>query len=475
MVASSFSLSAADTAYMIACAVGVLTLIFPGLVLYYAGMSKTTRVIKTVLLVLAIYCVVTLAWFSFGYSLACGPRTSRRGTSTPVFGDGTRLWLRGLKLTVAHEDAPTVPEAIYCLFQLAFAIVTSVLVSGSFADRVRFFPMLVFTFLWHIVVYCPIAHAIWHQDGFLYQAGVLDFAGGCVVHISAGVSSLVACAVVGNNRDHGKQRFFPHNILLTFMGVCLIFIGWMGFNGGSANNVSDGRAAMAVLNTVIATAAAAPGWAFAEAFLNKEDDIVRMDESRLLGLINGVIAGLVAITPACGFVDTNGAFWIGAIAGPLCYLSSIVKAKLGWDDALDAFGIHATGGAVGCLLTGFFATSAVGAKNGVFYANTTKGGTQLGIQIYAIVVCAGWAAFATSCILLPMDYFVGMRDFKTDKDVDPMMGVTLDKHRYGDYSASPGGSVPAPVSDPSPRSSPQPLETKASFAELEVDGALENP
>jgi Amt family ammonium transporter len=224
--------SPGDTSYVIASTIGVLMMVLPGFVLYYAGMVHEGKVVKVVEVVLSIFCVVTLAWFAFGYSLSFGPVTSARADSTPIYGDGTRLWLRGLKRGSVHQNAPTVPEATYCSFQLAFAIVTSVLVIGSVADRVKLGSACLFTLLWHLVVYCPIAHAVWHKDGFLFQAGVLDFAGGNVVHISSGCSALVACAIVGNKYGFSKSRFFPSNMLSTFTGVCLLSIGWMGLDFG---------------------------------------------------------------------------------------------------------------------------------------------------------------------------------------------------------------------------------------------------
>jgi len=324
--------SAGDTAFVIASTGGVIMMTLPGLILYYAGMVRVQMVLTTVRLVVAIFATITLCWFSFGYSLAFGPRITHRGDSTPIYGDATRLWLRGMTMTTFHENAPMVPESIYCLFQLAFAIVTSTLVVGSFADRVRFGPVMLFVVLWHFVVYCPIAHAVWHPDGFLFQAGVMDYAGGNVVHISSGCSALVACAIVGNNYGFARDRFAPHNVLLTFMGVSLLYVGWLGFNGGNALNATDGVAAMAVLNTIIGSSASSISWAFVDAALERD---IRTD-MQFLGMMNGLIAGLVAITPACGFVDSNGAFWIGTLGGIGCNLSAKLKTKFGWGASLVA-------------------------------------------------------------------------------------------------------------------------------------------
>jgi len=425
---------------MIASCLGVLMMTLPGFILYYAGMARASKVLTTIRLVFSIFCIITLCWFSFGYSLSFGPRTSMRPQSVPVYGDASRLWLRGMVQKSAHELAPTIPEFIFCVFELAFAIATVVLVVGSFADRVKFFPVMLFCCIWHFVVYCPIAHSVWHPDGFLYQAGVMDFAGGNVVHISAGCSALVACAVVGNNYGFSPERFFPHNILLTFMGVCLVFVGWLSFNGGSALNATDGRACLAVLNTIISSSAGAVSWAFLDSVLNRDLPI----DAQFIGMMNGLIAGLVTVTPACGFIDANGAFWIGIIGGLSCNLGAKLKHYAGWDDALDAFGIHATGGAMGTILTGFFAIPAyTGMRGSVFYSGLKAGGTQLGIQIYSVVVCAGWSAFASFVILTAIELTIGLRDFKEDIKDSAVLGVTLDKHRYGDYESAAVAAVAA--------------------------------
>jgi len=362
--------SDADTAWMLTSTALVIFMTLPGLILYYAGQAKVHHVIDIATHVLATFCVITLAWFSFGYSLALAPITSHRATSTPIYGDASRLWLRGMKFDTYHVNAQTIPEPIYCAFQLAFACITAALVGGSFAERVKLLPFLLFIVIWHFVVYCPIAHAVWHPDGFLYQAGVLDFAGGNVVHITAGCSGLVGTWVIGNRRGFARTRNAPHNLLLTFMGVAMLLFGWIGFNGGSSNQ-ADGYAAMAVLNTMIAVVTSALSWTLTAVTL-------KSDEAPFLSLNNGLIAGLVAVTPACGFIDANGAFWCGFIAGALCNIGAKLKHLAGFDDALDAFGLHAIGGTIGCIITGFFALNTANdkgpVKSGVYYGSMKDGG-----------------------------------------------------------------------------------------------------
>jgi Amt family ammonium transporter len=321
----------------------------------------------------------------------------------------------GLNVGSAHILASSIPESVYCMYQLVFAIITCALICGSFADRMKFGPMLIFMILWHVGVYCPIAHWNWHQDGFLFKAGNMDFAGGNVVHISSGVAGLMSTIVVGNRKGFGKERFEPHNILLTFFGASLLWVGWYGFNAGSAGAAGI-LAGIAMLNTQLATATAALTWLFTEWSIRKQPSV--------LGILSGAVAGLVAITPACGYVDPTGAFFIGFIAGPVCYFGAQLKKSLGFDDALDAFGVHAIGGITGGILTGFFATDEYnGFKEdlvapqsavyplppkelGIFYGG---GGKQLGFQIYGIVCCIAWSAVVSYGILQLLDKTIGLR------------------------------------------------------------------
>ena len=287
----------------------------------------------------------------------------------------------------------------------------------------KFHSMLLFMTLWHILVYCPIAHSMWHPAGFLYKYGALDFAGGNVVHISSGVSGLVCAVYLGARKGYGKEAFEPHNILLTVVGSAMLWVGWFGFNAGSAL-AANNRASIAILVTQIATATSVLAWMSTEWIIRKQPSVQ--------GIVSGAVAGLVAITPASGYVDQTGAFFIGLFAGPLCYFGAQLKHKLGYDDALDAFGVHAVGGVVGGIGTGFFASSSIsGSANGVFYTDTFHGGRQLGIQIYAIIFTIFWSLFFTSIIVVVVDNIMGLRVTESEEDIG------LDASLHGESICGP--------------------------------------
>ena len=324
-----------------------------------------------------------------------------------------------MMIKTTHMLAPTIPEALFCAYQLAFAIITAGLICGSFADRMKYHSMIIFITFWHIIVYCPLAHSNWHPQGWLYQLGVLDYAGGNVVHICSGVSGLATVLVIGNRKGFGKERFEPHNILVTFMGMSMLWVGWYGFNAGSAYGANH-NACYALLATQISTSVSALMWMLTEWGVRKQPSI--------LGMINGAVAGLVCITPAAGFVDMTGAFFIGFFGGPLCYLGAQLKHYLGFDDALDAFGVHAIGGIVGGLAVGFFATDQVALPFsygeaagkpilGVYYAGVKVGGHQLGIQCVGIAFAIGWSFIWTWCILQIIDKTIGLRVSSQDEEV----------------------------------------------------------
>jgi len=327
-----------------------------------------------------------------------------------------------------NQLAPTIPESVYCVYQLTFAIITPALITGCFADRMKFSSMLVFMTLWHLTVYCPTAHSNWHPTGFLFQSGVLDFAGGNTVHISSGTSGLVCAIYLGVRKGFGKEVFEPHSILLCAVGSSLLWVGWFGFNAGSAV-AANSRAGLAMLATQIATGTASLSWTFTEWIVRKQPSVA--------GAVSGAVAGLVAITPAAGYLDPTGAFITGFLAGPVCYFGAQLKHYLGYDDALDGFGVHAVGGILGGIMTGFFADPGfVGAVfgGGVFYANTYHGGRQIGFQLYGITCTLFWALFMTFLILVFVDKTIGLRVSETEEELG------LDASLHGE-SVIPTGVV----------------------------------
>ncbi|BCF95702.1 ammonium transporter [Paraburkholderia sp. PGU19] len=353
----SSKISSGDTAWMLTSTALVLFMTIPGLALFYAGMVRKKNVLATVMQSFAITCIVTVIWTVVGYSLAFTPGGSFLGGFSRVMLHGM-AYIKGDKattLTVSHL-APTIPESVYFVYQMTFAIITPALITGAFADRMKFSAMLIFMTLWSIIVYSPIAHMVWEPTGWLATAGILDFAGGTVVHINAGIAGLVCCLVLGKRTGYGKDSMAPHNLVLTMIGGSMLWVGWFGFNAGSAV-AADGRAGFAMLTTQVATAMAALGWMFAE--------WIAKGKPSVLGIVSGAVAGLVAITPASGFVGVGGALAIGLIAGVVCFWSATwLKHKMGYDDSLDAFGVHCIGGIVGALLTGVFAVKDIGGADG---------------------------------------------------------------------------------------------------------------
>ncbi len=404
-------LDSGDTAWMLASTALVLLMTIPGLALYYGGMVRKMNVLSTIMQSFAITCLVTVLWYVVGYSEAFtqGP-TPYLGA---LWGDASRVLLAGMTIDAINvAEAPTIPESVYMSFQMTFAIITPALIAGAFADRMKFSAMFIFMCLWSVLVYGPIAHWVWGPGGFLNTDGVLDFAGGTVVHINSGVAGLVCALVIGKRRGYGVENFAPHNLTLTLIGASLLWVGWFGFNAGSA--VSSGsRAGMAMAVTQIATAGAALSWMFAEWIMRGKPSV--------LGILSGAIAGLVAITPASGFVDPNGAIIIGLAAGVVCFWAAThLKSLLGYDDALDAFGVHAVGGFLGAVLTGVFAKAAIAGTapvNGVVPPLGVLEGNldQLWIQLTGIGYVVLWDVVVTFIILKVIDALVGLR---VDQDVE---------------------------------------------------------
>jgi Amt family ammonium transporter len=367
-------LSSGDTAWMLTSTALVLMMTVPGLALFYGGMVRKKNVLATLMQSFAITCVITILWWLIGYSWAFTPGSAYLGGATRALFNGMTIMKDANKVTVSHL-ALTIPETVYAMFQLTFAIITPALIAGAFADRMKFSAMLVFMSAWSLVVYCPIAHWVWEPSGWLALKGVLDYAGGTVVHINAGIAGLASCLVLGKRVGYGKEAMAPHNLSLTLIGASLLWVGWFGFNAGSAG-AADGRAGMAMVATQIATAAAALSWMFAEWIIKKKPSV--------LGIASGAVAGLVAITPASGFVGPTPSVVIGIVAGVVCFLAATsLKRALGYDDSLDAFGVHCVGGIIGALLTGAFASKEISGADGSVLTQLWGVGTTL---IYGFVM-----------------------------------------------------------------------------------------
>ncbi len=388
-------LDSGDTAWMLTSTALVLMMTIPGLALFYGGMVRKKNVLATVMQSLAITALVTLIWTVVGYSLAFTEGGS-------LLGGMGGFMLAGMTLDSTNSLAPTIPESVFVCFQMTFAIITPALIVGSMAERMKFSALLWFTGLWSILVYSPVAHWVW-GGGFLGGAGVLDFAGGTVVHINAGIAGLVAALMLGKRIGYRKENLSPHNVTYTVVGAALLWVGWFGFNAGSAV-ASNGRAGMAMAVTQIATAAALMGWMFAEWLVNKKPSV--------LGAASGAVAGLVAITPASGYVGPGGAIIIGIAAGVVCFwAASWLKRTAGYDDSLDAFGVHAVGGIVGALLTGVFAVEAIGGTGGLLEGNAG----QVMKQAYGVIVTLLYSGVVSWIILFVLKATIGIRVEETQE------------------------------------------------------------
>ncbi len=388
LVVEISKINSGDTAWMLTSTALVLLMTIPGLALFYGGMVRKKNVLATVMQSFAITCLVTILWMVMGYSLAFMP-------GSPYLGSLGRFLLNGMsfaagqKVSVSHI-AQAIPESVFMMFQMTFAIITPALICGAFADRMKFSAMLWFMGIWSIVVYAPIAHWVWEPGGWLAQKGQLDFAGGTVVHINAGIAGLASALALGKRVGYGKEAMPPHNLTLTVVGASLLWVGWFGFNAGSAV-AADGRAGLAMTVTQIATAAAALAWMFAEWLVKGKPSV--------LGIASGAVAGLVAITPASGFVAPVPAIIIGVAAGVGCYYASTsVKKMFGYDDSLDCFGVHCIGGIIGALLTGAFVSKEISGAEGSVLTQCWGVGATL---IYGFIV--------SFIILKVIDMTIGLR------------------------------------------------------------------
>jgi len=394
-------LNSGDTAWMLTATALVLLMTIPGVALFYGGMVRKPNVLSTVMQSFAVCCLMSIIWMVAGYSLAFGEGGA-------YVGDLSNLFLKNLTLEQVNG---TIPESVFIIFQMTFAIITPALITGAIAERMKFSALLVFLGLWSILVYSPVTHWVW-GGGFLGDVGVLDFAGGTVVHINSGVAALVACLVLGPRTGYRKEVIMPHNLVLTVMGASFLWVGWFGFNAGSAV-AADGLAGMAMAVTQIATAAAALAWMIAE--------WVTHGKPSVLGIASGAVAGLVAITPASGFVDPMGARAIGAVAGIVCFWAATwLKRVLGYDDSLDVFAVHGIGGIVGALLTGVFAVEVIGGTAGVLEGNLG----QVWVQAYGIGATIVYCAVVSFILLKVIDLVIGLRV----KEEDEREGLDIRLH-----------------------------------------------
>jgi len=395
------AISSGDNAWMLTSAALVLLMTGPGLALFYGGLVRRKNVLATMMQSFAMMCIVTVLWALFTYSLAFGPGNAFIGGFHYAF-------LHHVGLAPDPDYSSTIPAQTYMIYQLMFAIITPALICGAFAERMKFSAMCLFLSLWTIVVYSPMAHMVWGKGGFLNAAlggsvPCLDFAGGTVVHITSGVSALVCALYLGKRVGYPKEPAPPHSVVLSFIGACLLWVGWFGFNAGSALAAS-GLATSAFVNTQFATATAAISWCIAE--------WIRNGKPSALGAISGAVAGLVAITPASGFVQPMPALIIGAVAGAFCYLMvTLVKSFFGYDDSLDAFGVHGAGGTIGALLTGFFATTVINPIYGPGKPTGAADGNwhQVLNQLVGVAIAWGLAIVGTLILLKLVDMLIGLR------------------------------------------------------------------
>jgi Amt family ammonium transporter len=415
----------ADNAWMLMCAALVLMMTGPGLALFYGGLVRKKNVLGTMMQSFAMMAIVTVLWAIVGYSLAFAPGSS-------FIGNLSRAFLHGVGAQPDADYAATIPQQTFMIYQLMFAIITPALITGAFAERMKFNAMALFMVLWSLLVYCPMAHMVWGKGGFLNAAlgsrfPTLDFAGGTVVHITSGVSALVCAAYLGRRLGYPREMMPPHSVVLSFIGACLLWVGWFGFNAGSALS-SGSLATSAFVATHFGAAAAALGWGAAE--------WIRNGKPSALGAISGAVAGLVAITPAAGFVSPMSALAIGLIAGVVCYaMVAKVKTIFGYDDSLDAFGVHGAGGTIGAILTGVFASRLV---NPVFHdaqGNAAAVGLmegnwrQVGNQLVGVAIAWTIALVGTLAILKVVDLMVGLRVSAEDE----AQGLDLTQHGEEGY------------------------------------------
>ncbi len=406
-------ISAGDTSFILLSAALVM-IMTPGLGLFYAGMARTKNVLNTIMESFIILCLISVQWVLWGYSLSFGPDISGVIGSLKWFG------LSGVGQEANADYAASIPHIAFCVFQMMFAIITPALITGAVVDRFKFSSLIIFALIWATVVYNPLCHAVWGVGGFIRNMGALDFAGGTVVHISSGFSALAACLFLGKRKGYGVEDMSPHNLTMTIVGASLLWFGWFGFNAGSAL-AAGGLATSAFLTTNTAAATAALTWMITEWVIK--------GKPTALGIVSGAVAGLVAITPAAGFVTPMASICIGGLAGIVCYLAILLKVKVfGYDDSLDVFGVHGVGGTLGALLTGVFATKLVNSagNDGLLHGNPQL----LVTQAIAVAIAASYAFIMTFVILFVINLIMGVRVKQQDEET----GLDLTQHGESGYN-----------------------------------------
>lgn len=407
-------INSGDVAWVLMSAALVMMMTVPGLAFFYGGLVRRKNVLATIMQSFFVLCLVSVSWILWGYSLAFGPDKGHFIGSLAWFG------LKGVGMAPNPDYAATIPHLLFMVYQMMFAIITPALITGAFAERMKFSTYVLFTLLWSTLVYAPVCHWVWGVGGWLRNMGALDFAGGTVVHISSGISALVCALVIGKRRGYGREPMSPHNLPFTVLGAALLWFGWFGFNAGSALGANE-LAVWAFIATNTAAAAAGLTWMFIE--------WKAVGKPTILGGVTGAVAGLVAITPAAGFVSPISAICIGIIVSLVCYTAvAVIKLKLGYDDSLDAFGVHGVGGTVGALLTGLFAQKVINAagNNGLFFGNPEL----LKIQAIGIVATMAYSVVITFVLLKVLDLAMGLRV----PDEEETIGLDITQHEESAYT-----------------------------------------
>ena len=407
-------INSGDVAWVLISTALVMLMTFPGLALFYGGLVRRKNVLATIMQSFFVLCLISIQWVLFGYSLAFGPDKGH------FIGSLAWMGLKGVGMAPNPAYASTIPHLLFMVYQMMFAVITPGLITGAFAERMKFSTYVVFTLLWATLVYDPVCHWVWGDGGWLRNKGALDFAGGTVVHISSGISALVCALVMGKRRGYGQEPMPPHNLPLCLIGAALLWFGWFGFNAGSALGANE-LAVSAFIATNIAAAAAALTWMFIEWKVTGKPTI--------LGGATGAVAGLVAITPAAGFVTPMSSILIGILVGMVCYTSvAVIKLKFGYDDSLDAFGVHGVGGTVGALATGLFAQKIINAagNNGLFFGNPA----QFMTQATGVLATMAYAVAVTFILLKVLDTVMGLRV----EDEEEVIGLDITQHEESAYT-----------------------------------------